>query len=76
MRHVELIESIKRSLGRRVVKRDGVDRGIGIKKLYLVVLEFFFFSRDVRLVPLGFVFFGDSFDRNGMAGNDGIGGAG
>ena len=73
MRRVELVESVKRSLGRRVIKRSGIDRGIGIQKLYLVVLEFFFF---VRFIPLGFVFLGDNSNRNGLSRDDGIGGMG
>src|ERR1700677_2629776 len=74
--HFDSVEGVNWSFRRRVVESVGVDRGVRIKKLYLVGLEFFFFGRDVRFVPLGFVFFGDSFNRNSTGRNDGIGGAG
>ena len=76
MRHVDLIEAIKRSSGRRLVKSVGINGGVRVEKLYLVVLEFFFFFRNVCFVPLRFVFFGDISNRNGTGRDDGIGGAG
>ena len=76
MRHVDLIKAIKRSSGRRLIKSVGINGGIRVKKFYLVGLKFFFFFRNMCFVPLGFVFFGDSSNRNGTGRDDGIGGAG
>ena len=75
MRHVDLIEAIKWSSRRRLVKSVRINGRVRIKKFYLVGLEFFFFG-NVRLVPLVFVFFGDVSNRNGTGRDDGIGGAG
>src|ERR1700677_783710 len=76
MKHVGLIEAIKRSSRRGLVKSVGINGRVRVKKFYLVGLEFFLFFRNVCFVPLGFVFFGDISNRNGMGRNDGIGGAG
>ena len=76
MRHVDLIEAVKRSSGRRIIESVGINSGVRVKKLYFVGLKFFFFGWDVRFVPLRFIFFGDSSNRNGTGRDDGIGGAG
>ena len=76
MRHVGLIETIKRSSGRGLVESVGINGRVRVEEFYLVGLEFFFFFGNVRLVPLVFVFFGDVSNRNGTSRDDGIGGAG
>src|ERR1700677_3599225 len=65
--HFDSVEGVNWSSGRRVIESVGINSGVRVKKLYLVGLKFFFFSRDVCFIPLGFVFFGDSFNRNGTA---------
>ena len=76
MRHVDLIEAIKWSSRRRLVKSIRINCRVRVEKFYLMVLEFLFFFRNVCFVPLGFVFFRDVSNRNGTGRNDGIGGVG